>query len=191
MSDSTKTENLQTLRTLAGRCYFSGRSQMNLARDVERAAEEIVSPYGNPETKAEELHDLPERVARLAREIEEQTARLAELRLAMSDEAPTRSPVERLGSSVLVRYKQPTDRRGAGWIATLWRDNETTFRASSSFTYDNKDNDGADTAATKCLEKFAAYCNEGEFTKDLPKVAFRLLGRASLGNGSYVYTFTR
>jgi uncharacterized Rmd1/YagE family protein len=71
----------------------------------------------------------------------------------------------------------------------MWRDNETTFRASSSFTYDDKDNDGADTAAEKCLAKFTAYCNTPEF--DLPKVAHRLTGRASLGNGSYCYTFTR
>jgi hypothetical protein len=163
---------------------------MNLARDVERTVETIASPNGNPETKATEAEALPERVARLVSEIEEQAERLPELRRLSQGGVATRSPVEDLGSSVVVRYKQPTDRRGAGWIATLWRDRETTFRASSSFTYETKDNDGADTAAERCLAKFAEYCNDLP-DLDLPKVSFRLVGRVSLGNGSYAYTFKR
>ena len=110
--------------------------------------------------------------------------------LANGNELPA-ACVDDLGLSVLVRYKQPTDARGAGWLATLWRDSSLTFRASSSFTYDDKDNDGADIAAARCLEKFTAYANSGEAVENLPKVAFRLTGRASLGNGSYAYTFKR
>jgi hypothetical protein len=185
MTDTTN--NAQTLRTLAGKCYFSGRATMNGARDVERACETIVSQFGNPVMKQAEADALPERVAHLVRHIEEQAERLPALRAIANGQAlPTK--VESLGSSVVVRYKAPTNSRGAGWIATMWRDNETTFRASSSFTYEDKDNDGADIAASKCLAKFTAYCNSPEF--DLPQVTHRLTGRASLGNGSYAYTFT-
>lgn len=192
MPNPAETTTAQTLNTLAGRCYFSGRNQMNLARDVERVCETIASPYGSDEKKATESESLTEQLARLITAIEEQAARLPELRrLSPGSGSPNRSPVEDLGSSVVVRYKPCTDRRGAGWIATLWRDRETTFRASSHFTYETKDNDGADTAAAKCLAKFAAYCNDLPDLTDLPKVTFRVAGRVSLGNGSYAYTYTR
>lgn len=190
MPNPTDNANLQTLRTLAGRCYYSGRNQMNLAREIERSAEEIVSPYGNPVMKHAEQGALPVRVSNLIKAIEEQAERLPELRRLSQGGEPTRSPVVDLGSSVVVRYKRATDRRGAGWIATLWRDRETTFRASSSFTYENKDNDGADTAAERCLAKFAEYCNDLP-DLNLPKVHFRVVGRVSLGDGSYAYTYTR
>lgn len=73
----------RNLKTLAGRCYFSGRSQMNLARDVERDAEAIVCPYGNDETRADAVEDLPERVSRLIAEIDEQAKRLIQLRATL------------------------------------------------------------------------------------------------------------
>lgn len=134
---------------------------------------------------------LPSAVAAALRDAEAIAESVPALRgLANGNELPAAS-VDDLGLSVLVRYKQPTDARGAGWLATLWRDSKLTFRASSSFTYDNKDKDGADIAAARCLEKFTAYANSGEAVENLPKVAFRLTGRASLGNGSYAYTFKR
>lgn len=151
-------------------------------RDMDSAHEE---------TRTYAAAAFPRSLAAALRDAEKIAEAVPALRdLSNGNEVPAAS-VDDLGMSVLVRFKQPSDKRGAGWIASLWRDSKLTFRASSCFTYDDKDHDGADIAAARCLEKFTAYANSGESLKDLPKVVFKISGRASLGNGSYAYTFKR
>lgn len=182
--------NLEAVRIAAGRLFSAGREVKNYATSIERICRDAACQHGQSESRQAEIASLPDLAQRLADNADAIANALPDLnKLAVSN--ASRSPVDDFGSSVVVRYKKPTDRRGAGWIATLWRDRECTFRATSSFTYENKDNDGADTAAERCLAKFAAFCNSGEHAARLGEVSFKLKGRVSLGNGSYAYTFTR
>ena len=184
----------QALRTLAGKCYYSGRSQMNLARDAERDAEALARPYGNAEAKAEAAESLPKTAARLIAAIEEQANRLPELRALSGvngDAAAADRAIADGGMAIVVQNRCPTDARGARWTARFDRDAETVFRASAGFTYDDKDNDGSDNAAAACLAKFETYCNDLPETPHTVKVRFKLAARASLGRGAYAYTFRR
>jgi hypothetical protein len=96
------------------------------------------------------------------------------------------------GMAIVVQYRCPTNASGARWTARFDRDSETVFRASASFTFEDKDNEGSDVAAARCLAKFQAFCNE-----PIPGVIktyttrFVLISRASLGRGAYAYTFRR
>ena len=180
---------MQDLIALLSSIGYLGRDLKNNTAHARSHIDSLES--SSTERRDEAKESLPASLACVIRDAEAIASKLPELRrLSPGEGSANRSPVEDLGSSVVVRYKPCTDRRGAGWIATLWRDRETTFRASSSFTYETKDNDGADTAAEKCLAKFAAYCNDLP-DLNLPKVYFRVSGRVSLGNGSYAYTYTR
>ena len=185
----------QALRTLAGQCYYSGRSQMNLARDTERDAEALAGPYGNAETKAEAADSLPKTAARLIAAIEEQANRLPELRAlsgANGDAAADSVPkITDAGMAIVVQYRRPTDTRGARWSAVFDRDSETKFKATAGFDYGDSTNDGADKAAALCLAKFEAYCNDLPDSPRTVKVRFKLIARASLGRGAYAYTFRR
>jgi hypothetical protein len=164
---------------------YRGRDLKNNTAHASNAIADLDS--NNAERKEFAERALPNYLANALSDAEAIASELPALRALASGEAvPTK--VESLGSSILVRYRKPTNTKGAGWIATLWRDSEQTFRGQHHFTYENSDNDGADKAAEKCLAKFTAYCNTPEF--DLPQVTHRLTGRASLGNGSYAYTFT-
>lgn len=137
------------------------------------------------ETRDYAANALPSSLAAALRDAEAIAESVPALReLSKGNELPAAS-LDDLGMSILVRYKQATDTRGSGWLATLWRDSSLTFRASYHFTYDDKNNEGSDIAAARCLEKFTEYCN----SPGLQKLDFRLTGRASLGNGSYAYTF--
>lgn len=180
---------MQDLIALLSSIGYLGRALNNNTAHARHALRDLES--NSTETREFAERTLPLNLANALRDAEAIASKLPELRrLSPGGESANRSPVEDLGSSVVVRYKRATDRRGAGWIATLWRDSETTFRATSSFTYENKDNDGADKAAELCLAKFAEYCNDLP-DLDLPKVTFRLVGRVSLGDGSYAYTYRR
>lgn len=179
---------MKDLNALLSSIGYLGRDLKNNTAHARHHIDSLES--NSTERRDEAKESLPASLACVIRDAEAIAENLPALRRFSQGGSPTRSPVDDLGSSVVVRYKQPTDRRGAGWIATLWRDRETTFRASSSFTYENKDNDGADTAAERCLAKFAEYCNDLP-DLNLPEVSFRIVGRVSLGNGSYAYTFKR
>ena len=194
MTNPTDTAAAQALRTLAGKCYFSGRNQMNLARDTERDAETLAGPYGSAEAKTEAAESLHKTAARLIAAIEEQANRLPELRAlsGVNGDATAVPKIADGGMAIVVQYRCPTNASGARWTARFDRDAETVFRASASFTFDDKDNEGSDVAAARCLAKFEDYCNE-----PIPEVIktsttrFALAARASLGRGSYAYTFRR
>jgi hypothetical protein len=178
MPDTTAT------RSLLSSIGYLGR---DLKNNTDHARSSI-NDLGSSSTESREFAErtLPLNLANALRDAEAIADKIPALRAIASGQAlPTK--VESLGSSIVVRYAQPTNTRGAKWLATYWRDNDTTFRASNSFTYEDKDNDGADLAAAKCLAKFEEYCNGSDL--DLPKVSFSLTGRTSLGNGSYAYTY--
>ena len=109
----------QALRTLAGKCYYSGRNQMNLARDTERDAEALAGPYGNAEAKAEAADSLPKTAARLIAAIEEQANRLPELRALSGVNGDAAEAVKLGGLVVAVKYHGPSARRGARLVATI------------------------------------------------------------------------
>jgi hypothetical protein len=178
--------NHDSTKSLLSSLGYRARDLKNNANHAHLAANDLGSP--DSERKAYAETALPSHLAAALRDAEEVARAVPALRLLVSGENEAPKKVECLGSSIVVRYKKPTNCKGAGWLATLWRDRELTFRASSHFTYEDKDNDGADIAAARALAKFEAYCNGIE---GLPKAAFRLSGRVSLGNGSYAYTFTR
>jgi hypothetical protein len=173
-----------TTPSLLSSIGYLGRDLKNNTAHARTALHDLGS--NSTETREFAERTLPATLASVLRDAEAIAEKLPSLRLLATGQAlPTK--VESLGSSIVVRYAQPTNSRGAKWLATYWRDNELTFRASHSFTYEDKDNDGADTAAGKCLAKFEEYCNGNDL--DLPKVSFVLTGRTSLGNGSYAYTY--
>jgi hypothetical protein len=178
--------NTPETQSLLSSVGYLGRDIKNNTAHARHALNDLAS--NSTEAKEFAERTLPLNLANVVRDAEAIAAKLPALRALSSGEVKS-SKVESLGSSIVVRYKPQTNSRGAGWIATLWRDTSTTFRASSSFTYEDSDNDGADIAATKCLAKFTAYCNSDDL--GLPKVTHRLTARVSLGNGSYAYTFTR
>lgn len=182
------TEKEKSLLSALG---YLGREIKNNTDHARHALRDLES--NSTETREFAERTLPTNLASVLRDAEAITDTIPTLRRLAAGQEMKQAKVESIGMSIVVRYKQPTDRRGAGWIATLWRDNDLTFRASSSFTYEDKDNDGADVAALKCLSKFTEYCNSGNGIEELnlPKITHRLKGRASLGNGSYAYTFNR
>ena len=166
-----------------------------LARELKNNTQHALSylrelENNNPAEKAFAEKALPGALASILRDAEAIAAEVPVLRQVASG-ADTPAEVKDLGLAVIVRFRPPTNSGPAKWLATFWRDRELTFRASHQFTYDDKDNDGADLAAAKCLAKFTAYANSGETFEDLPKVVFRISGRASLGNGLFAYTFKR
>ena len=93
--------------------------------------------------------------------------------------------VPSLGMAILVRYCGPTNSKGSRWLATLNRDCLLNFKASHPFTYDGKDNDGADLAAAACLAKFETWCK-----RTSPELTFnrRIIGRIYIQSADgYVY----
>jgi len=177
-------ENTTANRSLLSSIGYQGRDLKNNTAHALNALNDLGS--NSPEAREFAERTLPTTLASVLRDAEAIANHLPTLR-AMSSGEPMPTKVESLGSSIVVRFKPQSNSRGAGWIATLWRDTSTTFRAVSSFTYEDKDNDGADNAASKCLAKFTEYCNSDDL--GLPRVTHRLTGRVSLGNGSYAYTF--
>lgn len=165
--------------------HHLGRDLRNAVANVESCVRDYDSHHA--ETRDFARRALATNAAAVLGHAEDVAANLPALRAVISGE-PAHAVLD-LGSSILVRYRPPTNSRAAKWLATYWRDNSLTFRASSHFTYDDKDKDGADLAAAACLAKFTAYCNDGP--GDSPAISHRLRGRASLGNGEYAYTFSR
>lgn len=166
-----------------------------LARDLKNNCANSLAYLRDLESVHAETKDfaektLPNCLAAVLRDAAEIAESVPALRRIASGQEPRRE-VGNLGMAIQVRYACPTNTRGARWLATFWRDSETTFRASHSFTFNDNDNDGADLAASKCLEKFTAYLNSGDSVAHLPKIVFCLSGRCSIGNGVYAYTFKR
>ncbi len=188
-----KEDALPALRITAGRLFYAGRELKNYGTTVERICRDAACAYANSETRSAERAELPALVARMIANAEEVAAALPELRALTKGDAP--APVPKItdgGLAIVVQYRCPTDTRGGRWTARFDRDAETVFRATAGFTFDDKDNEGADNAAAACLAKFEAYCNkplsDGE---KLPPARFALVARASLGRGAYAYTFRR
>jgi hypothetical protein len=181
---------LPALRVAAGRIFAAGRELKNYGQAVERICRDAACSYGNTETKAAELAQLPGDVARMIANAEAVAEELPALRrLIPADSVP---PIADAGMAIVVQYRCPTNASGARWTARFDRDAETVFKANAGFTFDDKDNEGSDVAAARCLAKFQAYCNE-----PIPGViktaqtSFVLVSRASLGRGAYAYTFRR
>lgn len=102
--------------------------------------------------------------------------------------APALPAVPSLGAAVIVRFRPPTNHRGARWSASIRRDSKLTVRASVPFNYGDSASNGADEAARACLERFAAFCNSGHFAPSVP-VAFEPRGRCSIDADAYAYFF--
>ena len=190
-----KEDALPALRIAAGRLFSAGRELKNYGTTVERICRDAACAYTNSETRAAERAELPALVARMIANAEEVAAALPALRALTGAKGDAPAPVPKItdgGMAIVVQYRCPTDTRGARWTARFDRDAETVFRATAGFTFDDKDNEGADNAAAACLAKFEAYCNkplsDGE---KLPPARFALVARASLGRGAYAYTFRR
>ena len=171
-----------------GKVQYLARDLKNNCTNSLAYLRDLESVHAETKQLAEKA--LPNCLAAVLRDAAEIAEAVPALRRIASGQEP-RQEVTDLGMAIQVRYAPPTNSRGGKWFATLWRDSETIFRASHSFTFNDSDNEGADLAASKCLEKFTAYCNSGDSVSHLSKVAFRLVGRCSLGNGIYAYTFKR
>lgn len=182
---------LPALRVAAGRIFAAGRELKNYGTTVERICRDAACAYGNTETKAAELAQLPGDVARMIANAEAVAEELPALRrLIPADSVPT---IADAGMAIVVQYRCPTNASGARWSARFDRDAETVFKANAGFTFDDKDNEGSDVAAARCLAKFQAYCNEPipGVIKTSTATRFVLISRASLGRGAYAYTFRR
>jgi hypothetical protein len=182
---------LPALRVAAGRIFAAGRELKNYGTTVERICRDAACAYGLSDTKTAERAELPALVARMIANAEEVAAELPALRrLIPADSVP---PIADAGMAIVVQYRCPTNARGARWSARFDRDSETVFKANASFTFDDRDNEGSDVAASRCLAKFQAYCNEPipGVIKTAPATRFVLISRASLGRGAYAYTFRR
>jgi hypothetical protein len=174
-------------------CFTYGRSVMQAASSLDSIAYHNKDRVDGDARKVEDLTHAASLVQTIAESAQEVADTLPTLRALASAHREV-SPITDAGCAILVRFRKPTGASGPKWLATYVRDASTTFRASSSFTYEDKDKDGADVAAARCLAKFDAYCNdlpEGDSKFTLPKVTHRLKARASLGGGQYCYTFTR
>jgi hypothetical protein len=187
------TPDLEALRVISGRLFSAGRELKNYGQAVERICRDAACSYGNTETKTAELAQLAGDVGRLIANAEEVAAALPTLRALTKGDAPAGvPPIVDGGMAIVVQYRCPTNASGARWTARFDRDAETVFKANAGFTFDDKDNEGSDVAAARCLAKFEAYCNE-----PIPGVTktsttrFALISRASLGRGAYAYTFRR
>jgi hypothetical protein len=156
---NTTTTTAQALRTLAGQCWFSGRNQMNLARDTERDAEALAGPYGSAEAKAEAADSLPRHAARLIAAIEEQANRLPELRALSGVNGDAAEAIKLGGLVVAVKYHGPTARRGARLVATI-KDalgDGIDSRLSRPFDHGARDNvGGAQVVAQAALDDWHA-----------------------------------
>jgi len=184
---------LPALRVAAGRIFAAGRELKNYGQAVERICRDAACAYGNTETKAAELAQLPGDVARMIANAEAVAEELPALRRIMPAQADSVPAIADGGMAIGVQYRCPTNASGASWTARFDRDSETVFRASASFTFDDKDNEGSDVAAARCLAKFQAFCNEPipGVIKTHAATRFALISRASLGRGAYAYTFRR
>lgn len=176
-------------------CFTYGRSVMQAASTLDRMAYANKDRADDDARKVEDLSYSASLAQTLVESAQEVADTLPTLRaLASPGGVKNVHGITDAGCAILVRFRPPTNSGAAKWLATYDRDSVTTFRASSHFTYDDKDKDGADVAAARCLAKFDAYCNklpEGDTPGVLPSVKHRLKSRASLGNGRYVYTFAR
>jgi hypothetical protein len=183
---------LPALRVAAGRIFAAGRELKNYGTTVERICRDAACAYGSSDTKTAERAELPALVARMIANAEEVAAELPALRRLIPAPADSVPPIVDGGMAIVVQYRCPTNTRGARWSARFDRDAETVFKANAGFTFDDKDNEGSDVAAARCLAKFQSYCNE-----PIPGVIktsatrFVLISRASLGRGAYAYTFRR
>jgi hypothetical protein len=172
----------------------------NLGRDIRNNVanaehylnHELTSAYADRVAFAERA--LPTTVAAILRDAEAIADALPALRALTKGDAPADSvpAIADGGMAIVVQYRCPTNASGARWSARFDRDAETVFKANAGFTFDDKDNEGSDVAAARCLAKFETYCNE-----PIPGVTktsttrFALISRASLGRGAYAYTFRR
>lgn len=180
----------EILRDTLRRLFYLGRDIKNNAQHALSAAEDWNS--ANDERRDYARRSFPQHADAALRDVQAAHAAAAPLVAALEGETP--EGLKDHGCSILVKFCPPSGTQGARWAASLWRDSSLTFRARADFTFDDKDKDGADVAAARCLSKFQDYCNtpvEGIESREHARRAFRLSGRASLGNGSYVYTFTR
>jgi hypothetical protein len=187
---------LPALRVAAGRIFAAGRELKNYGQTVERICRDAACAYGNTETKAAELAQLSGEVARMianAETVADELPALRSLAGATSDKPASVPTIADAGMAIVIQYRCPTNASGARWSARFDRDAETVFKANAGFTFDDKDNEGSDVAALRCLAKFQAYCNEPipGVIKTSTATRFVLVSRASLGRGAYAYTFRR
>jgi len=186
------TPDLEALRVISGRIFSAGRELKNYGTTVERICRDAACDYGSSDTKTAECAELPALVARMIANAEEVAAELPALRRLIPAPADSVPPIVDGGMAIVVQYRCPTNASGARWTARFDRDSKTVFKANAGFTFDDKDNEGSDVAASRCLAKFETYCNE-----PIPGVTktsttrFALISRASLGRGAYAYTFRR
>lgn len=177
--------------------FYRGRSAQQAAARLSRLREQNESRDDKHPHKAEDMAEAVGLAETIAEAVEEVAATLPDvraLRAAMTggQETAQAPKVADAGMGIVVQYRCPTNTRGGRWTARFNRDAKTIFRASSSFTFDDKGNEGSDAAAAACLAKFQDYCNE-----PIPGVIktsqtrFALTARASLGGGAYAYTFKR
>jgi len=184
---------LPALRIAAGRIFAAGRELKNYGATVERICRDAACAYGSSDTKTAERDELPALVARMIANADEIADELPALRRLIPAPADSVPAIADGGMAIVVQYRCPTNASGARWSARFDRDAETVFRANASFTFDDKDNEGSDVAASRCLAKFQAYCNEPipGVIKTYAATRFVLISRASLGRGAYAYTFRR
>jgi hypothetical protein len=184
---------LPALRVAAGRIFAAGRELKNYGTTVERICRDAACDYGNSETKTAERAELPALVARIIANADEVAAELPALRCLIPTPADNVPTIADGGMAIVVQYRCPTNASGARWSARFDRDSETVFKANAGFTFDDKDNEGSDVAAARCLAKFQTYCNEPipGVIKTSAATRFVLISRASLGRGAYAYTFRR
>jgi len=184
---------LPALRVSAGRIFTAGRELRNYGTTVERICRDAACAYGSSDTKTAERAELPSLVARMIANAELAAAELPALRRLIPAPADSVPTIEDGGMAIVVQYRCPTNASGARWSARFDRDSKTVFKANAGFTFDDKDNEGSDVAASRCLAKFQTYCNEPipGVIKSSAATRFILISRASLGRGAYAYTFRR
>ena len=187
-----KGDALPKIREAVAPLHTLGRDLKNsVANALHFIDHDLTSAY--PERREFGATCLPGTLAAIVRDAETIADALPALRaLTKGDEAAPVPKIADGGMAIVVQYRCPTNASGARWTARFDRDAETVFKASASFTFDDKDNEGADNAAARCLAKFEAYCNEPlSDGTNLPPARFALIARASLGRGAYAYTFRR
>jgi hypothetical protein len=190
-SPATATPAAPNVAAIISPLHHLGRDlRNNVHTALHYIEQELPSAYADRVAYAERA--LPTCLAAILRDADAIAETVPALRRLIPAQADSVPAIADGGMAIVVQYRCPTNASGARWTARFDRDSETVFRASASFTFDDKDDEGSDVAAARCLAKFQAFCNEP--TPGVIKTyttRFVLISRASLGRGAYAYTFRR
>jgi hypothetical protein len=149
---------LPALRVAAGRIFAAGRELKNYGQTVERICRDAACAYGNTETKAAELAQLPGDVARMianAEAVADEIPALRRLIPAPAELDDRERALTRLGITVRVRYVRPSNTKGGRYVAEVCDDNDPARVYIGSQTHNRCESTRLD-AAERCLAKWHA-----------------------------------